>query len=309
VRRRRLVAFAGALLFLVVVALLFRSCLNSRAEGRLRDYNRDVADLIARSDGQVSRPLFAALQAGGADPVALEARVNELAEVAGRQVGQAESFDVPDELRGAQRNLLLTLDLRETGVRQIAAELRSAFGRGESQSARDAITSIAAENQRFLASDVVYDSRVRPFIAEELEDREITGQTVGGDPDEEPEPGRHGHALTSVSVGEETLEPGEAVNRVPAGTRTAFTVSFANQGESDEEAVPVRVRVGTGGNAITATRPVPVTEPGATAEAEVPLPRTPPVDVPVEVEVTVGSVPGEELTDNNTQTYTVVFER
>ena len=116
VRRRRLAAFAGALLFLVVVALLFRSCLNSRAESRLRDYNRDVAELISRSDSQVSRPLFGALQEGGADPVELEARVNELAGVAERNVTQAEDLDVLDELRAAHLNLLMTLDLRETGV-------------------------------------------------------------------------------------------------------------------------------------------------------------------------------------------------
>jgi hypothetical protein len=340
VRRRRLAAFAGAVLFLVVVALLFRSCLDSRAESRLRDYNRDVGELVARSDSQVSRPLFEALRGGGADPVELEARVNELGEVAERHVQQAEDLDVPDELRAAQRNLLLTLDLRETGVRKIAGELRSALGRGESDSARDAITSIAAEMQGFLASDVVYDSRVRSFIAEQLEEREIGGQAIGDgqflpslewltpasvgqqlgraaaaggatgeDPDEEPEPGRHGHALTSVTVGDETLAPGEEVNRIPAGANTTFTVAFANQGDSDEEFVPVRVRVGAGGDAISASGQADQTEPGATAEVEVPLPRTPPIGVPVEVEVTVGDVPGEELTENNTQTYTVVFQQ
>jgi hypothetical protein len=340
VRRRRLTAFALGVLFVVVFALLFRSCLNSRAEDRLRDYNRSVAQVIQRSDDEVGRPLFRTLRQGGNAPVESESAVSRLAATAGRHIDEAEGFDVPDELRAAQRNLLLALDLRESGVRKVARRLRTAFGRGEEESSRDAITAIAAENQAFLASDVVYDTRVRPFIEQELSEAEIGGQTIAGgqflpslgwldpqsvgqqlgrdvggddaadDPDREPTPGRHGHALTSVSIGEEALEPGETVNRVPAGARSAITVSFANQGDNDERAVPVRVRISGGGTrTISTSRRVPQTTAGADAEAQLTLAQTPPIGQPVEVEVTVGRVPGEELTDNNTQTYTVVFER
>jgi hypothetical protein len=339
-RRRRLAAFAGAVLFLLVVGLLFRSCLDSRAEDRLRDYNRSVADVVQRSDRQVSSPFFQALRSGGDRPVELESRVNRLAVTARGHTEQAEDFDVPDDLRPAHRNLLLSLDLRETGLRKVAGRLRAAFGRGEQEASRDAITSIAAEMQAFLASDVIYDTRVRPFIGQALDDEEIGGQSIGDtrflpslgwlDPssvgeqlgrevagddaaagaDREPAPGRHGHALTSVAVGDETLEPGEAINRIPAGARTVFAVSFANQGDNDETNVPVRVRIRGGGTrTISALRRVPRTEAGGDAQAQVPITQAPPIGQPVEVEVTVQGVPGEELTDNNTQTYTVIFER
>ncbi len=338
-RRRRLAAFAGAVLFVVVLALVFDSCLDSRAQDRLRDYNRSVADVVQRSDTQVSAPLFRALQGGGGQPVELESQVNRLAETAGRHVEQAEGFEVPDELRGAHRDLLLTLSLRETGVRKVAGRLRAALGRGEQEASRDAITSVAAEMQAFLASDVVYDTRVRPFLGQALEDREIGGQSIGdssflpslgwldpqrvgeqlgrdagaggsGGANRPPAPGRHGHALTSVSVGDETLEPGEAINRVPAGARTVFAVAFANQGDNDEQSVPVRVRIRGGGTrTISALRRVPRTQAGAEAQAQVPITEAPPIGQPVRVEVTVEGVPGEELTDNNTQEYTVIFER
>jgi hypothetical protein len=89
-----------------------------------------------------------------------------------------------------------------------------------------------------------------------------------------------------------------------------FAVSFANQGDNDETNVPVRVRIRGGGTrTISAVRRVPRTEAGGDAQAQVPITQAPPIGQPVEVEVTVQGVPGEELTDNNTQTYTVIFER
>ena len=40
-----------------------------------------------------------------------------------------------------------------------------------------------------------------------------------------------------------------------------------------------------------------------------PLGTAPPIGTPVRVTVTVAKVPGEVKTDNNTQTYTVIFTR
>jgi hypothetical protein len=336
VRNRRLVALGAGVLLFILLAVLVNSCLDSRAENRLKDYNRDVATVIAQSDRDVARPFFDLLGQGGQSPVELESQVNQLRNVADRHVDQAEEFDVPDELETAHRNLLLTLDMRASGVGKIAGQLRTALADGDQASA--AVTQIAAQMQQFLASDVIYDTRVIPFIQQTLDEKEIGGQdladsqflpnltwlqpdtvgerlgSAGGDgaaaTDEEPAPGLHGHGLVSVAVGDTTLQPGETANRIPAGSDIAFTVTVANQGENDERNVNVQVRIrGDGGRPLTARRRIDQTTAGANAEVTIPLAQAPPIGTPVTIDVSVGRVPGEEKVDNNRQSYTAIFTR
>ncbi len=337
IRNRRIVAAVVALLLLVILAIGVNACMDNAAENQLKDYTRDVANVISASDRQVGRPFFDLLQRGGGTPVELESGINQLRVIADRQVDQAEDFDVPDDLRPAQRNLLLTLDMRSSGLGKIASQVRTA--QAESDQAGDAVDQIAAQMQQFLASDVIYDTRVVPFLQQTFNEREIGGQaqqdsqflpnlgwlepdTVadrlgaeggGGEDDaaddEEPAPGLHGHGLTSTAVGDTTLEPGQTANRIPAGSDTAFTVTFANQGDNEEQDVAVQVRIRGDGRPITVRRRVEQTEPGANAEVSIPLNAAPPIGTPVTIDVSVARVPGEEKVDNNRQSYTAIFTR
>lgn len=337
IRQRRLIALAFGVLVLIILAIGVRTCTSNAADNALKDYNRDVANVIAQSDRDVSRPLFELLGTSGQSPVEVETRINELSTVASGQLDDAEGFSVPDDLQDAQHNLLLTLDLRASGVRKIASQIRTALA--ESDEAEDAQTQIAAQMQQFLASDVVYDARVIPYIQEALADREIGGQdltdsqflpnltwlnpdtvasrlTGGGGggsddaaaDDEEAAPGLHGHGLVSVAVGDVTLQPGEVVNRVAAGSGLAFNVSVANQGDNPEEDVKVTVRLTGSGKPITASRTIATTQPGTNADVAIPI-SSPPLGRAVTATVTVAKVAGEEKTDNNKQTYTVFFQR
>jgi hypothetical protein len=335
IRQRRLVALAFAVLLFIVIAIGINACLDSRATNRLKAYNRDVAEVIAQSDRDVSRPLFELLGQNGQSPVELESQVNQLRTVADRHVDEAERFDVPDELRDAQRNLLLALDMRASAVGKIAGQLRTALA--DSDESTGAVRQIAAQMQQFLASDVIYDTRVIPFIDQALRDREIGGQELadsqflpdltwldpdtvaqrlgatggggGGASTREPAPGLHGHGLVSVAVGDLTLQPGQP-NRIAAGSDIAFRVTFANQGEHEEQSVSVSVRIsGDGFRTITARRRVDQTAPGTNAEVTIPLGSAPPIGTPVEITVSVARVPGEEKVDNNRQTYSAIFTR
>jgi hypothetical protein len=337
IRQRRLIALAFGVLLFIVLAIGVNACFDSRARNRLTDYNRDVATVIAQSDRDVSRPFFDTLGQGGQSPVELESAINQLRGVADKQVDQAEGFDVPDELQTAHRNLLLTLDMRASGVGKIAGQIRTALAEGDQ--AAEAVDQIAAQMQQFLASDVIYDTRVIPFIQQALEDRDVAGQdiadsqflpdlswlqpttvaerldapagsTATGSGNANVAPGLHGHGLVSVAVGDTALQPGETANRIPAGSDIAFTVTFANQGENEEKNVNVQVRIRGGGTkTITARRRVPSTKPGANAEATIPLSSAPPIGTPVTIEVSVAKVGGEEKVDNNRQSYTAIFTR
>lgn len=339
VRNRRIVAAVFVVLFVVLLSFLVNSCLDTRAENRLKDYNRDVGSVVGRSDRDVGRPFFDLISQGGQAPNELEQNISSLRNRADEQVQQAEDFDVPDELRSAQRNLLLTLDMRAAALEKIAGQVRTALVQDGGEEAEAATQQIAAQMQQFLASDVVYAARVVPFIQDALDEKEIGGQTIagsqflpsvewldvevvadrlgaeggdgGGATGDDPAPGLHGHGLVGVRVGDLTLNPGETVpNRIPAGSDLSFDVEFANQGENEERNVTVRVRIRSpGAKTISATRRVEQTEPGTNATAAVPLQQSPPIQTPVTIEVEVVKVRGEEKVDNNRQTYPAIFTR
>jgi hypothetical protein len=232
----------------------------------------------------------------------------------------------------AQRNLLTVLDFRAEALGAIADKIRTALGSAEAS--QDATAEIAGQMQKLLASDVIYSQRVAPLIKQQLDDNDITGQTIAGskflpnlgwlNPDTvaariggtassgtktPTTPGPHGHGLVSVAVGDVTLQPQPAVNRIPAGSDTTFLVTFQNQGASDETDVKVTVRISGAGSPIVVNKTVPQTVAGANAEVEIPLGQSPPIGTPVTIRVTVNKVPGEQKTDNNTADYTALFTR
>ena len=339
-RQRRLIALVVGLVLLVVLVLVVRACQSSATKDGLRTYNREVSALVTDSKRSVAEPLFTALQAGG-DAQDLQVQVNQLRVTAEDQAKRAADLDAPGQVVRAQDDLELTMNLRTSALAGIGAELPSALvsNRDDAQTAEAALSRIAGAMQSLLASDVVYSQRVAPYIRDALSDNGVSGQRIAGsevrfltnfgwlDPSQiagrfgtpragggtgastTPAPGTHGHGLNSVAVGDTTLQPGGTTNRLTASADLAFAVAFANQGENDETQVKVSVKVApTTGSAFTVTRTVPTTTAGADATVTIPLGRTPPIGA-AEVTVTVEAVPGEEMTDNNTQTYTTIFAR
>jgi hypothetical protein len=331
---RQGVAGLVALLVIVLLVVGVNSCRDSARDNALRDYNREVGTIASESD-ELGQQLFSTLTQQSTQPVDQQTQVNQLRVRAQQQAERARNMDVPGDMEDAQRNLLLALDLRADAVAKIASRIVAA--RGDQEGAAEAATDqITGEMQAFLASDVVYAQRVVPFINEALADADIGGQRIvggrfmddlswldpatvasrlgasagGGRTNQQVAPGRHGHGLTGVAVGDTTLQPQPATNRIPATNDVAFTVRFTNQGENEETNVRVRVRVRPQtGRAITVTRPVDQTNPGAEAEVTVPLGQAPPTGTSSTVEVQVLRVPGEENVENNAQEYTVIFTR
>jgi hypothetical protein len=327
---RQGVAILALVVLVVLVGVGVQSCRSNQQENALKDYNRDVTSVITSSDRDVGRAFFQLLGSGSDRAQDLQVQVNQLRLAADEDARHARGFDVPGPMEGAQAHLLLTLDFRAEALRRVADELPTALGRG--QPATQAISRIAGQMQKFLASDVIYNQRVAPLIKEALDDEGVTGQritnsqfmqnvawlspdyvadqlgTEGGAQSKQPAPGLHGHGLTSVAVGDNTLQPSPVVNRVPATGRVTFHVTFANQGDNDERNVRVTVRVSGSGRTLNARKTVPQTKAGSPAEVDVPLTQTPPVGTAT-VDVAINAVRGEGKTDNNRQRYTVIFTR
>jgi len=335
---RRLAALGVGVVVVIVLVFGVKGCLNNRKEQALKDYNRDVASLVQDADTNTSE-FFAALAQVGTSSTDVQAQINQLRARAKTQTRQAEGFSVPDEMRGAQRNLLLGLGLLEESMGKVAEKIPSARAL-DSATAEPAVVGITAEMQSFVAVDVVYDRRVLALVKQALDDRDIGGQTIQDaqflpntgwlDPPtvarrihadagrsagaeastRPPAPGSHGHGLLGVSVGDATLTSGtNAANRIPAGSNVTFNVKFANQGENPEADVAVRVIIRGAGKTITAQKTIDQTTAGNETTATVPLGESPPIGVGVKVTVEVRKVPGEANTTNNSAEYPVIFAR
>ena len=331
---RRGVAIGGLVLIFVLLIFALKSCANSRKENALKDYNREVSSIVHESDTQIGAPFFQLLgQASNTSPQDLQTNISGYRVQADAQLKQARALNVPDEMKGAQQSLLMALEFRRDGLAAIADKIRTALG-DSGDAANAAITDIAGQMQTFLASDVLYQARVAPLMKHALSDAKITGQQTAssrflpgiewlsenviaaelnqqltggtGRTTGQPAPGLHGTGLDSVSVGNTTLQPG-APNRLPASADTAFVVKFTNQGENDEFDVKVSLIMEGGGKPIKVTRTVNTVAKGQTAEATLALGQKPPTGAAVTVKVTVGKVPGEQKTDNNTASYDVLF--
>jgi hypothetical protein len=332
IARRRLVAAAILAVLAILLILGVRACFNTRHQNALRDYNRAVTSIVESSDGQVSRQLFDVLSSGG-EPNEVQVAVNQVRQIADDDVRRARNLDVPDDMKAAHRNLELVLNLRAEGVRQIADNLPRALTSGPQAVA--ALQRVVGQMQAFLASDVVYSQRVAPLIRDALNDADIHGARIAAskflpsigwldyeqaaeriNPDAggagstatgEPKPGTHGHGLVSVSAGGVTLQPGDTPTRVPVSGGLAFDVTFQNQGENDESNVKVTVRIAGQSRTITQSKTIRQTKAGQNAEVTIQIADTPPRGSAARVTVTVEKVPGERTTENNTQTYSVLF--
>jgi hypothetical protein len=336
-RQRQLVLGGGAIVLFILLILLVSSCQGSRKERALKDYNRSVTELATDSD-KVGVDFFAALDAASAG-TDVEVRVNQLRLTADELVKRANGLEPRDELARAQSSLELVLNLRAQGLRKIGEKLPTALvqGRDNAQSVETALTQIAGQMQQFLASDVVYSQRTAPYIREALSDADVKGQRVSIsrflpslgwlDPDlvagrlgsqragggtgagREPAPGLHGHSLESVAVGDTTLQPGGVVNTIPTRPAPSFTIKLANGGDFDEDEVVVTARISGGGTrAISRKKTIAQTKSKGDATVTIPLGASP-ASGAATLTVTIGKVPGEEGTENNKQTYTILFRQ
>jgi hypothetical protein len=328
---RRAVAAAAILIVLILIVVGVHSCQISQRNSALKDYNNNVGSLIQQSD-QTSTQLFRELSSGGGSANAnnLQNQLNETRVGADNQLTKVKSLSVPDEMRGAHQDVVLTFQMRRDGIEQIAARIQEALGTSTN---RDALNSIAAQMARFYASDVVYKDYAIPLIIGAFKSAGIgvggsngqaieTGQFLpdlqwlqptfvaskigarAATPTGKPAPGLHGHSLDSVSVGGNTLQTG-STNTIARTPPPAFTFHFTNGGQNNENNVVLKITIS--GSSISGQTVVPQTTAGQSTTGQVTLSSSPPAGS-YTVTATVQPVPGEKNSSNNTLTFPVTFQ-
>jgi hypothetical protein len=323
------VALAVIVVLLILIVLGVHSCQISSRNSALKNYNNDVASLIQQSN-QIGHGLFTLLSSGATGNVSsLQNSIDEARISADSQLSKARGLSVPDEMKAAQRNLVLTLQMRRDAVANIASEIQPALG---TSTAKDAINAIAAQMARLYASDVVYKGYTTPLIASALHSAGIAvggsgGQTIEGGQfvsdlgwlnptfvatklgakvataTGKPAPGLHGHSLDSVSVAGTTLQTG-STNTIPASPPPAFILHFTNGGQNNETNVVLKVTVS--GTSIQGQTVVPQTTAGQSTTGQVTLSSSPPAGN-YTVTASVGPVPGEKNSSNNSLSFPATF--
>jgi hypothetical protein len=334
-RRRQFALFGGLGVIAIILILFARSCSSTHAKNALKDYNRDVTSIVQSSDRTVSRQLFDILSRGG-DTQDVTVAVNQVRLVADQDAERAKGLSAPSEVGTAQHDLELVMNLRANAVKDIGDLLPRALS--NQPSANEAIRHVAGEMQAFLASDVIYSQRVAPLIQEALGRKDLGDQPVASskflpsigwldpnqlgprlNPDADSstpgaasgplKPGTHGHGLIGVTAGGVQLQPGSAVNHVAAKAPLAVNVTYQNQGQNDETNVVISVKVtASGTKTISSTKRLNQTLAGKQGTVPIQLSSVPPKGTSSTMTVKINPVRGEQKTDNNSSTYTILFE-
>lgn len=325
---RRLIAVAVGVLFVILLVVAFKGCLNARKERALKGFVTDT-NAIMEESGQVGQDFFALLNnAGGKSDLEYKAQITSYRGAAESQYDRAKALDAPGEMSQAKSAVVLTLELRRNALQVIADNISTALGR---ENAIEAQTAITDQVQLLYASDAVYAGVAVPDMTSVLEDQGLSGndvtikaadtvafvalpkekwldpatitaafaQVTGGTT---TAPGIHGVAILSARIGNTDLIPGTPVT-VDA-VNPELVVSVQNGGESEESNVTVTANIG--GTTLEAA--IPTIGAGETTVVKIQITPLPPSGEQATVDLTVAPVPGETNTDNNSATYTVTFQ-
>lgn len=318
---RRGLALGGGLIVLILIVLGVKGCLDARADRALSDYADDVTQIVDETD-QTSKSFFGKLaEPGDLSVTDFVAEVNAERSAMDNYASRVNGLDAPGDMGRAQNALELTYELRSSAMTEIADRMPTALG--DAGSAK-AMAGIARQMRKLLAADALYAAVVRPEINGVLANNGIEGSDVPESvflPEETKwleesavadalgavsgstggaTPGLHGLGLSGVSVN--GVELGEEAVGVPAEEGAEVEVTVENQGESTENGIDVTVSAA--GTELQGS--IESIGAGETGTASILLTPTPSGEVTLEVKV--DTVPGEQVSENNEASYTVVFE-
>ncbi|MGZ5325318.1 MAG: CARDB domain-containing protein [Solirubrobacterales bacterium] len=321
---RRLIAVGAGLLFIFIIVLGFKSCVQARKERAITNFVTDVDALMGESS-QVGQDFFALLSdPSGRDVTEFSAQVKSYRGASETLYDRGKALDAPGEMSNAKDAIVITLQMRRDGLTAISDQIDTALGK---ENAAEAQMQIADQIKVLSASDSVYSSVALPEIQDVVNKEGVSdvptlgpGNFVPAPPEkwldpttvtdalsavsgtDTTTPGLHGLELLKTSVGDTQLIPDTPVT--VSSSTPVLNVEVQNGGDSEETDISITVTIG--GSTLNAT--IPTIGAGDTATAKVPITPVPASGEQTTVEVNVEPVPGETLSDNNSSTYTVTFQ-
>ena len=170
------------LIVLVLIVLGIKALLDNAQLQAFRNYATSVNQIAAEARTNTRQYFTALTHAPGLPSTDFDTQLQDYTSVAQSEASSAAALSVPSQLVGAQRDLLLALDMRAEAFRSITGEIDTALsGHGVAK----AFDLIAGQMQKFLASDVIYSQRVVPLMsaaltAEGIRDLPVSSSSVLG---------------------------------------------------------------------------------------------------------------------------------
>ena len=325
---RLILLVALAIFVLIVLVFWIQSCRSESKTNAYRDYMEDMA-AVGKSSQDISTDLNDQLTTPGIKQADLVQAIQGLTTSQQQVVRNAESVDPPGPLREEHEAAVEALQFRVSGLNGLA----SAFQRlTPAAGTNDNGALLAAQAERLVASDVIWDDLFREPAREELANQGISGVAVpdsnaivtpdiastrsmgqlvqrlqaaasGGTPS-----GLHGTGIASVVAlpsGDQLTVGSETV--VEAAPDLAFRVSVENSGDSQEVGVKVTLTIEKRPERITQEKTIQSIDSGETKSVTFENLGAPPLGPTTPVRVQVEPVPGEANTRNNAYEYPVVF--
>jgi CARDB protein len=321
---RRLIGVGIGLGFLILIVIGIRGCLEARTHRALQSYDSNVASLMQQSE-QSGKDFFDLLNrptSAGSSSLDVKNQILAVRDNSEALLSRAEGLSTPDQMRDAQNAVEQTLTLRRDALNSIAENVGQATARAQTA---NAITTISNAMGSLYASDILWKNIGAPEIKKVLQDENVDGQalpagnfmpanatdylnqatlvtklnaitgqtaTTGG---------THGLQLVQTQIGGTTLSP-SGTNHVASGAQE-LDIGVQNSGNSDETGINVTATLAGS----TLTGQLQALSAGETGTVKIPLTTKPTPGTSTTLQVVVQPVPGEQLTDNNQSTYTVIF--
>ena len=124
-RARQAGLLLGAIVFLILVVIAFRGCLDARKDRSYQNYVSDLSSITAENE-QLSTTFFQRLEgkdSGQTGDIGFEGEVNGDKGTSQALLDRAEGLDAPDDIKGAQEQVVLSFELRHDALEGIAAQL------------------------------------------------------------------------------------------------------------------------------------------------------------------------------------------
>ena len=319
---RRLIGVGVGLAFLILIVIGIRGCLQARSDRALRNYDSSIATIMQQSE-QSGKDFFQLLSSpSGSSSVDVQNQIFAQRDASSSLLDRAESLSTPGQMHDAQAAVEQTLTLRRNALTAIAANVTQAAARTQTA---DAITTIGNAMGSLYASDILWTQIGKPDIQKVLKDEGVDGQplppgnfmpanatdyldqttlvtklnaitgttaTTGG---------THGLQLDSTTIGSTQLSADQTTD----GPQRLHRNRHRGDQLRGQRRDGISVNVTIGGASLTGQ--LQSLSAGQSGTIKIPLTTKPTPGTDTTVEVAVRPVPGEQLTDNNTATYTVVF--
>jgi hypothetical protein len=336
-RARLGLAVLFAIILVLVITLVVRDCQRSQLESSYNSYLNSVAQVVQTSADQ-GRDLREVLSnTEGLRPPQVRERIQAVANEADALVAQVEDLSPPGSLSQSQASLITLLQYRVTGLSNLAADLPTLLQSDEEDFTANGI---AAQMQRFLASDVIYEDSFAAPARRTMEEDGITGvevprlqpflanpllvttdgaksllpglrRTAAATADDgTPTDGNlRGNALvqTEVLPAGVRLSP-TSVTTVEASENLKWRVTVRNSGDFVENDVMVTATFSypsSPSDAEVREASIPVIEPGQEIGIELAGPSQPDYREQGNLVIEIAAVPGEANLDNNKAEYPI----